>query len=140
VMEVNSSPGLEGIEAATELDVAGAIVDFIANQVDFPEVDLRQRLTVSTAYGVAELHIHPGAPMVGLQIKDSGLTDRDIVILTLNRGTRVIPNPRRTRVLEDDDRLLCFGNLESMRDLIPQRKKRRPRVQPLPEDALPNSD
>src|SRR5688572_32723629 len=28
VMEVNSSPGLQGIEAATQLDVAGAIIDF----------------------------------------------------------------------------------------------------------------
>ena len=55
VMEVNSSPGLEGIERATELDIAGAIVDFMASQVAFPELDLRQRLTVSTGYGVAEL-------------------------------------------------------------------------------------
>ena len=29
VMEVNSSPGLEGIEAATEIDIAGKIVEFI---------------------------------------------------------------------------------------------------------------
>ena len=29
VMEVNSSPGLEGIEAATGKDVAGMIVEFI---------------------------------------------------------------------------------------------------------------
>jgi ribosomal protein S6--L-glutamate ligase len=29
VMEVNSSPGLEGIEAATEKDVAGMIIQFI---------------------------------------------------------------------------------------------------------------
>ena len=29
VMEVNSSPGLEGIEAATGVDVAGNIIDFI---------------------------------------------------------------------------------------------------------------
>ncbi|MFV0252655.1 MAG: RimK family alpha-L-glutamate ligase, partial [Beutenbergiaceae bacterium] len=29
VMEVNSSPGLEGIEAATKLDVAGSIIDYI---------------------------------------------------------------------------------------------------------------
>ncbi len=29
VMEVNSSPGLEGIEAATEKDIAGKIIDFI---------------------------------------------------------------------------------------------------------------
>jgi ribosomal protein S6--L-glutamate ligase len=30
VLEVNSSPGLEGIEGVTGLDVAGAIVDFVA--------------------------------------------------------------------------------------------------------------
>ncbi|WP_039033845.1 30S ribosomal protein S6--L-glutamate ligase [Shewanella sp. ECSMB14102] len=32
VMEVNSSPGLEGIEAATGKDVAAAIIEFIAKQ------------------------------------------------------------------------------------------------------------
>ncbi|BBA80050.1 putative S6 modification enzyme [cyanobacterium endosymbiont of Rhopalodia gibberula] len=30
VMEVNSSPGLEGIEKATEIDVAGKIIEFLA--------------------------------------------------------------------------------------------------------------
>ncbi|HEY9816860.1 MAG TPA: 30S ribosomal protein S6--L-glutamate ligase [Candidatus Obscuribacterales bacterium] len=30
VMEVNSSPGLEGIEAATQADVAGKIIEFVA--------------------------------------------------------------------------------------------------------------
>ena len=29
-MEVNSSPGLEGIESATGKDVAGMIIEFIA--------------------------------------------------------------------------------------------------------------
>jgi ribosomal protein S6--L-glutamate ligase len=28
-MEVNSSPGLEGIERATSIDVAGMIIEFI---------------------------------------------------------------------------------------------------------------
>ena len=65
VMEVNSSPGLEGIETATDLDVAGAIIDYIDNQVAFPEIDVRQRLTVSTGYGVAEIVVHDGADFVG---------------------------------------------------------------------------
>ena len=33
VLEVNSSPGLEGIEGATGIDVAGAIIDFLAASV-----------------------------------------------------------------------------------------------------------
>ena len=33
VMEVNSSPGLEGIEKASKKDVAGMVVDYIEKRV-----------------------------------------------------------------------------------------------------------
>ncbi|SFR35971.1 RimK family alpha-L-glutamate ligase [Microbacterium azadirachtae] len=139
VMEVNSSPGLQGIEAATGLDVAGAIIDFIANQVNFPEIDVRQRLSVSTGYGVAELVIHAGAEQVGKQLGELGLWDRDITVLTLHRGVTVIPNPRKHVVLEDEDRLLCFGKLDEMRSMIPERRRRRAKVRKLPKQHLPDS-
>ena len=137
VMEVNSSPGLEGIETATQLDVAGAVVDYIANQVAFPELDIRQRLTVSRGYGVAEIHIGEGAEIVGKRIDESGLRDRDIVVLTLHRNSSVISNPKGSRELEPGDRLLCYGKLESMRDLVPERKRKRKRmkVKELPPEA-----
>jgi len=132
VMEVNSSPGLEGIESSTKLDVAGAIIDFIERQVSFPELDVRQRLTVSAGYGVTELQLGENSELVGLAIEDSGLRAKDIVVLTLHRGHTVIPNPRGQRVLEVNDRLLCFGKLESMRDLVPQRRGRgRTEIAPL---------
>ncbi len=137
VMEVNSSPGLEGIEGATELDVAGAMVDYIASQVAFPELDIRQRLTVSTGYGVAEIQVRDGASLVGKTI-ETGFADQDIAVLTLTRGTSVIPNPWPHRELQADDRLLCFGRLEAMRDLVPARRRRRniPVIQPLPDDPI----
>lgn len=142
IMEVNSSPGLEGIEGATGLDIAGAIVDYIAAQVNFPELDVRQRLTVSRGYGVAELSIPEGSDYVGRTIVESGLRERDINVLTLNRGTSIIPNPKSSRVLEPGDRLLCFGKLDGMRDLIPEktRKARRPKVKKLPESEMHQGD
>jgi len=139
IMEVNSSPGLEGIEACTDLDIAGAIIDYIAAQVDFPEIDIRQRLTVSRGYGVAEIRVPEGSHYEGKAIEHSGLRAKDINVLTLYRGTSVIPNPRSDRVLEPGDRLLCFGNLDSMRGLIPEkvRRQRRPAIAGLihPEPA-----
>ncbi|MEO6941491.1 MAG: RimK family alpha-L-glutamate ligase [Terrimesophilobacter sp.] len=137
VMEVNSSPGLEGIERATGLDVAGAIIDHIGNQVAFPEVDVRQRLSVSTGYGVAELLVHAGADLVGKTMREAGLWERDITTLTLHRGTSVIPNPKKDVVLEAGDRLLCFGKLEEMRSMIPERRRRRARVRKLPKEPIP---
>ena len=140
VVEVNSSPGLEGIEACTRLDIAGAIIDYIAAQINFPEIDLRQRLTVSRGYGVAEIYIPVGSEYIGKTIQDSRLRDKDITVLTLYRGTVVIPNPRSHRQLQAGDRLLCFGKLDLMRDLIPVkvRRKRRPRVKELPD--LPETE
>lgn len=129
----------EGIEKATKLDIAGSIIDYISNQVAFPELDVRQRLTVSTGYGVAELLVKEDSHLIGSSIRDSGLRENDITVLTLHRGTEVIPNPRESRLLEANDRLLCFGKLEAMCSMIPKRKPRRPRIQQLPDD-LPVSE
>ena len=128
IMEVNSSPGLEGIEGATKLDIAGAIVDYIANQVNFPEIDLRQRMTVSKGYGVADIIIPEGSTLIGQTIVDSGLREKDIVVLNLHRGTTIISNPKGSRELEANDKLLCYGKLDSMRDLIPAKEARKRRV------------
>jgi ribosomal protein S6--L-glutamate ligase len=136
IMEVNSSPGLEGIENCSGLDVAGAVIDYIGAQVDFPEIDIRQRLTVSKGYGVTEIYLPEGSKFIGMTIKETTLAEQDINVLTLYRGIKVIPNPRSYRVLEPDDKLLCFGKLESMRGMIPQktRKRRRPKIQELDTD------
>lgn len=135
IMEVNSSPGLEGIEGCTRLDIAGAVVDYMAAQVDFPEIDLRQRLTVSRGYGVAEIRIPDGSDYVGQTV--GALREHDMNVLTLYRGASVIPNPRSDRSMEAGDRLLCFGKLERMRALIPERtrRRRRPRVRRLDADT-----
>ena len=138
VMEVNSSPGLEGIETATGLDVAGAVIEYIAAQVDFPEIDVRQRLTVSKGYGVSEIYVPEGSKFVGQKIVETGLAESDVNVLTLYRGAKVIPNPRAERLLEAGDKLLCFGKLEAMRSMIPARtrRRRRPEVQEL--DSAPH--
>jgi ribosomal protein S6--L-glutamate ligase len=137
VMEVNSSPGLEGIETATQLDVAGAIIDHIADRVAFPDIDVRQRLSVSTGYGVAELQVFADASWVGHSLGDSGIAELDITVLTLHRGTVVMPNPKKSTVLEAGDRLLCFGKLDEMRSMVPARRQRKRKVRKLPAEALP---
>ena len=141
IMEVNSSPGLEGIETCTGLDVAGAIIDYIAAQVDFPEIDVRQRLTVSRGYGVGEIYIPEGSRFVGKTILETKLQEQDINVLTLYRGSKVIPNPRKDRVLEPEDKLLCFGKMEAMRGMIPAKTRRRrtPDLIDLP-DNLPHGE
>jgi len=138
IMEVNSSPGLQGIETCTDLDIAGAVIDYVAAQVDFPEIDVRQRLTVSKGYGVSEIYVPEGSGFIGKTIAGTKLSEQDINVLTLYRGAKAIPNPRSDRVLESHDKLLCFGKLEAMRGMVPKKSRRRrtPKIQELAHEAV----
>lgn len=128
VMEVNSSPGLEGIEKATGVDIAGEIIRYIEERVRFGNFDVRERLSLTRGYVVGEFSIEKGSLMEGKTIENSGLRDLDIVVLRIVRGNRHIANPRHNRELEAGDQLLCYGKEETMREFLPRQiRKRRPR-------------
>lgn len=122
VMEVNSSPGLEGIEGETNIDVATSIMQYIANHVSFPDVDLRQRLTARRGYGVAELAIGRDSVLQDRSIAEA-LRPLGIVVLELRTsGNEVLTNPSDTQALRAGDKLLCFGKLDAMRSMTPPRR------------------
>jgi ribosomal protein S6--L-glutamate ligase len=127
VMEVNSSPGLQGIEGATKVDVAGAIIDYVEKRVAFPDIDVRQRLTVSKGWGVSEVQVaKKKSSLAGRTLSQAGLTGEEINVLTLSRDGMVRPNPGANTVIKRGDKLLCFGRLEAMRGLmLPARSRRR---------------
>lgn len=126
VMEVNSSPGLQGIEKATGVDVAGAIIDYVEHRVAFPDVDVRQRLTVSKGWGVSEVQVaRKKSSLAGKTLAAAGLTGEDINVLTLSREGMVKPNPGPNTIIQSGDKLLCFGRLEAMRSLMAPPPKRR---------------
>jgi ribosomal protein S6--L-glutamate ligase len=134
VMEVNSSPGLEGIEGATGKDIAGEIIAYINENVRYPELDIRHKLTVSRGYGVVEFTIGKSSELAGRALLESGLRERDITVLSITRGHTIVPNPRGSRRLEGGDELLCYGKLANMNDLIPAsvRKRHRRKIRSKP--------
>lgn len=127
VLEVNSSPGLEGIEFATGNDIADEIVRSIEETVLFPELDLRQRLTLKHGYGVAEFPLTAESSLVGHTIENTDLQERDVIVLSIDRNGVAIPNPRADRELLAGDKLLCFGKLLTLRTLLPPPKPKRRR-------------
>jgi ribosomal protein S6--L-glutamate ligase len=119
VLEVNSSPGLEGIETATGVDVASAIVLHLEQQVQFPDLDLRQRLTLKSGYGVVEFAVQPGSTLAGKSLATLCLRDQDVQVLSISREGAVLPNPRGSDLLEAGDTVLCFGSYATLRALLP---------------------
>lgn len=128
LMEVNSSPGLEGIEMATGVDVAGEIIALIEDEVLFPEIDIRQRLTLQSGYGVMDVPVDERSELCGKTIKHSGLRERDVIVLTIQRDSVTIPNPRVDREILAGDVLLCFGKNLTLKGLAPPRRERADRA------------
>ncbi len=127
IMEVNSSPGLEGIEQATGQDLAGAMIELLEDQVLFPDIDVRQRLTLRHGYGVSEFQVVRGGTLAGQTIAESGLRDRDVIVLSIERNGVAIPNPKGSRQMLPGDRLLCFGKLLTLKSLVPPARPKRRR-------------
>lgn len=127
IMEVNSSPGLEGIEGATGVDIAGEIVKYLEEQIRFGNFDVRERLSLTKGYSVTEFTVEPNSAIAGKTVSDSGLRDRDIVVLRIVRGSDHIANPKGSRVILAGDALLCYGNKAALQSFLPTllRNKRR---------------
>lgn len=130
IMEVNSSPGLEGIEGATGLDIANEIVQFTEEQIKFGNFNVRERLSLTKGYTVTEFNVAPNAPIIGQTIESSGLRERDIVVLRLTRGGEHIANPRKDREIMEGDSMLCYGSQIALSTFLPERltKKKRRRL------------
>ena len=127
VMEVNSSPGLQGIEKATGIDVASEIIEYVEEHVLFPDVDLRQRLTLSKGYGVAEFEVTADSELANAVLRDTGLRDRDVLVLSIIRQGLTIPNPHGSQEILPGDTLLCYGKRITLETLIPPKPRRRNR-------------
>ena len=123
VMEVNSSPGLEGIEKATGADVAGAIIQYMEHEVTFPDVDIRQRLTLKSGYGVAEVPIVAHSELAGRTLAQAGLRERDVLVLSIMRQGLTIPNPRKDCEILVGDTLICYGKQLTLQALVPPKRK-----------------
>ena len=125
VMEVNSSPGLEGIETVTKIDVAGAIAEHIEHEVLFPEVDLKQRLTLERGYAVAEFKVRRDSELRKRTLGQLALHDRGVHVLSIHRRGVAFPNPDATTKVLAGDVLLCYGKQLTLREIMPAKKRRR---------------
>ncbi|MBI2433094.1 MAG: RimK family alpha-L-glutamate ligase [Candidatus Hydrogenedentes bacterium] len=133
VMEVNSSPGLEGIEGITEIDVANAVIRHVEDAVQFPRVDLKQRLRLNAGYGVVEFHVHGLPELEGKKLRETNLSACGIHVMSIRRKQVDYPNPTGDARIETGDTLLCYGDLRTLRAMLPRNHKPKPERKPRPK-------
>ncbi len=120
VLEVNSSPGLEGIEKASGVNVAGEIIDYVTSETAFSEVDLAQLLRTVPGSGVLSLQIKNHPQLVGQPLADLFNSSSKIPVFALSRDNSLLWNPSDDIQLRYEDVLICYGELTELRNSLRQ--------------------
>ena len=125
VIEVNSSPGLEGIEAASKKNVAREVIRCAEELVSLPVVDLHQALNIHSTYMVTETTLGKRSSFIGKSIAKTVLAHPDVQIMLHVRGEQAQARPSFDVELAEGDRLVVFGPRSVLAAVLPKRGKPR---------------
>jgi len=84
----------------------------------FQKVSFEELLLATGGYGVSQIAVNAGSPVLGKTLAKSGLREQDIMVLATVRGSETIPNPPANMKILLGDKLICFGKLENIRNRI----------------------
>jgi len=114
VLEINSSPGLEGIEMASGINVAEKIIDFLEEDAQFAKVSMDQLLLTVPGHGILPIHLVNHPWLVGEKINDI-FNDSETPAFALSRARQLVWNPDYNLRLRYNDILICYGDLHQLR-------------------------
>ncbi len=118
LLEVNSSPGLEGIEKATGVNVAGHIMAHVVESHAFTPLDLNQLLSNKEGHGTLSLKVRRYPELIGRRLDDLMTFDEDGTIAAIGRAGAHIWNPSGDLVLREADELIFYGEIEVLHQRI----------------------
>ncbi|MFH1460218.1 MAG: TrkA C-terminal domain-containing protein [Candidatus Omnitrophota bacterium] len=87
-----------------------------------------EELVVATGgYGISQIEIGPECSIIDKTLMNSELRSADITVLAIQREGTIIPNPSAHTRISLEDKLICFGKLENIRNkicVIPKEKNK----------------
>jgi len=118
LLEVNSSPGLEGIEKATGINVAGHIMSHVVESHAFAPIDLNQLLSNKEGYGTLSLKVRKYPELIGRALGDLMTQDDDGSVAAIGRAGAHIWNPSPEITLREADEIIFYGELDVLHQRI----------------------
>lgn len=94
------------------------IRETLRKTLHFEKVHIEEILQQSEGYGVASVLIEKESKIAGLSLRQSGLRERDLMVLSIERDEGVIPVPKAQNKIHVGDRLICYGKLKNLKGLF----------------------
>ena len=95
---------------------------FIENKLvkssSFEEGVTEDLLHLIEGYGLVRVFITRSNPLIGSSISSNKFTERDVLVLGIERENKWIPIPKGKERIIEDDRLIIYGPLESLKTIF----------------------
>ena len=98
--------------------LTGKIRKTLREKLHFDKVQVEELVQQPDGYGVATIIIGKKSKVAGSTLIKSGFREKDVLILSIERGEEIIHIPdAKTRIVAGD-RIICYGKLDNLKGLI----------------------
>jgi ribosomal protein S6--L-glutamate ligase len=85
------------------------------------ETNFEDVLLLAEGYGVVEVYVREESDIACKTLGESQLRQRGMVVMAIDRVGQIIPAPQSDTTLLVDDRLICYGKVEAIRDIADEK-------------------
>ena len=94
------------------------IEDKLVKSPSFEEGATEDLLHLLEGNGLVRAIITENSPFIGTSLSESGLSEKGLLVLGIERGKSWIPIPKAKEAIQEGDRIVVYGPLEVLRDLF----------------------
>ena len=104
--------GIRGIAARLPGDI---LTQKSSPEVEEPASTIEEIFRQPEGYGLAVVRIREDSKSVGLPLSQLGLKEKEVTVLSIQRGQKLLPFPKYWHKLQPGDKLACYGDLEAIK-------------------------
>ncbi len=90
----------------------------LARWTSLQEIPVEEAFHLAEGYGVAAIRVRSDSEVIGRSLAEKALAEKDVLILAIEREGQTIPAPKAKEVIQKGDRLICYGKLNVMREIL----------------------
>jgi len=94
------------------------IRELLKEKLHFEKVYIEELLQQADGYGIAQIIVAKKSKVAGSMLSESGFTERDLIVLSIERDKEIIHVPNAQTTIRVGDRLICYGKLDNLTGLI----------------------
>jgi FlaA1/EpsC-like NDP-sugar epimerase len=93
---------------------------FLQKRSLFRKSTAEELLSIGGGYSVVEIFVQPEDHNIGRRLRDTDFRRRNILVLAIERNGKPRGLPGPDEIIQVNDKLLCYGDIESIADSIIQ--------------------